>query len=60
MSTGFVRKLLFLYLTNEFEFGQDILQVCVSSYYLYVWFFLNLDNFFVVVCIGFHKGCSFH
>ena len=28
--------LLFLYLTNEVEFGQDILQGCVSSYHLHV------------------------
>ena len=26
----------FLYLTNEVEFGHDILQDCVSSYHLYV------------------------
>jgi len=28
--------LLFLYLKNEVEFGQDILQNCVSSYHLHV------------------------
>jgi len=28
--------LLFLYLTNEVEFGQDILQDCISSYHLHV------------------------
>jgi len=36
LSTGFVRNLLILYLTNKFEFGQDILQGCVSSYYVHV------------------------
>ena len=30
------KELLFLYLTNEVEFGQDILQDCVSSYHLHV------------------------
>ena len=39
-------NLLFLYLTNEVEFENDILQDCISSYHLHVWFFLmNLDNF---------------
>jgi hypothetical protein len=61
LSTRFVRKLLFLYLINEFDFGQDILQGYVSSHYLRVWFLLvNLDDFFAVVCIGFHKDCGFH
>jgi len=23
-------------------------------------FFMNLDDFFVVVCTGFHEGCGFH
>ena len=55
------RNLLFLYLTNEVEFGQDILQDCVSSYHLYVWFFfVNLDDFFTVVCTSFHERCGFH
>ena len=49
-------EIYYFYLTNEVEFGQDILQDCVSSYHLHVWFFLmNLDNFFVVVCMGFHE-----
>jgi len=34
--TEFARNLLFLYLTNKFEFEQDILQGCVSSYHLHV------------------------
>jgi hypothetical protein len=42
LSTIFVRNLLFLYLTNEFEFGKDILQVFVSLYYLHVWFFWRI------------------
>jgi hypothetical protein len=41
----FIRHLLFLYLTNEVKFGQDI-QGCVSSYHLHVWFLVNLDIFF--------------
>jgi hypothetical protein len=53
-------NLLFLYLTNEVEFGQDILQGCVSSYHLHMWFLVNLDDFFAVVCTGFHEGCGFH
>ena len=53
-------NLLFLYLTNEVESGQDILQGCVSSYHLHVWFFVNLDDFFAVVCMGFHEHCGFH
>ena len=49
-------EIYYFYLTNEVEFGQDILQDCVSSYHLHVWFFLmNLDNFFIVVCMDFHK-----
>jgi len=35
----FVRNLLFLYLTNEVEFGHNILWGCVLSYHLHVWFF---------------------
>jgi hypothetical protein len=31
-------NLLFLYLTNEVEFEQNILQFCVLSYHLHVWF----------------------
>ena len=38
LSRWFVRNLLILYLTNEVEFEKDILQNCVSSYHLYVWF----------------------
>ena len=61
LSIWFVRNLLFLYLINEVEFGQDILQGCVSSYHLHMWFFLvNLDDFFAVVCMGFHEGCGLH
>ena len=29
-------KFVILYLTDEVEFGQDILQNCVSSYHLHV------------------------
>ena len=54
-------NLLFLYLTNEVEFGQVILQGCVSSYHLHVWFFwVNLDDFFAVVCMSFHEVCGLH
>ena len=60
LSRWFVRNLLFLYLTNEVEFVQNILQSCLSSYHLHVWFFLvNLDAFFVVVCTGFHEVVVF-
>jgi len=45
-------KLLFLYLTNEFEFGYDILQGCVSSYHLHVWFFGEFRQLF---CHGLHR-----
>ena len=44
-------KLLFLYLTNKVEFGQDILQSCVSSYHLHVWFFGEFRRLF---CRGLH------
>ena len=50
-----MRNLLFLYLTNEVEFEQDILQGCVSSYHTCVIFVVNLDDFFAVVCTGFHE-----
>ena len=53
-------NLLFLYLTNEVEFGQDILQGCVSSYHLHVCFFVNLDDYFAMIYTGFHKDCGFH
>jgi hypothetical protein len=60
LSTRFVTNLLFLYLTNEVEFGQNILQGCVSSYHLHMWFFwVNLD-FFAMVYTGFHKEYDFH
>ena len=39
-------NLLFLYLTNEVEFGQDILQSCVSSFHLHVWFFGEFRRLF--------------
>jgi hypothetical protein len=39
---------------------QHILQGCVSSYHLHMSFFVNLDDFFTVVCTGFHEGCDFH
>ena len=55
LSKWFVRNLLFLYLINEVEFGQNILQGCVSSYHLHVWFFCNLDDFFIVICTSFHE-----
>ena len=42
-----IRILLFLYLTNEVEFGQDIFQDCVSSYHLHVWFFGEFRWFFL-------------
>ena len=38
LDTFLAWNLLFLYLTNKVEFGQDILQGCVSSYHLHVWF----------------------
>ena len=53
LSRWFVRNLLFLYLTNEVEFGQDILQGCLSS--TCVIFLLNLDDFFYVICTDFHE-----
>ena len=52
MSIWFVRNLLFLYLTNEVEFEQYILQGCVSSYHLHVWFFAEYRRFF---CRGLHE-----
>jgi hypothetical protein len=55
-----ITNFLFLYLTNKVEFGQDILQDCVSSYHLHMCFLVNLDDFFAMVCMGFHEGCSFH
>ena len=49
-------KITNFYLTNEVEFGQYILQDCASSYHLHVWFFwVNLDNFFAMICTNFHK-----
>ena len=48
-------NLFFLYLTDKVEFGQDILQGYVSSYHLDMWFFFNLDDFFVMVCTSFHE-----
>ena len=60
MFRWFVRNLLFLYVINEVEFGQDILQGYVSSYHLYVWFFVNLDDIFVTICTSFRKHCDFH
>ena len=48
-------NLFFLYLTDEVEFGQDILQCCLSSYHLYVWFFCEFRLFFVIVCTDFHE-----
>ena len=45
-----------IYLTDGVEFGQDIVQDCVSSYHLDVWFFLViLDDFIAVVCMSFHE-----
>jgi len=33
----------------------------VYHYIIYMCdFFLNLDNFFVVVCTSFHESCGFH
>jgi len=53
--------LLFLYLTDEIEFGQYILQNCVSSYHLYVcFFFMNLDDFLTMICTNFHENCGLH
>ena len=49
-------KITNFYLTNEVEFGQDILHDCISSYHLHVWFFLmNLYDLFAVVCTGFYE-----
>ena len=45
--------MLFLYLTNEVEFEQDILQDCVTS--ICVLFLVNLDDLFSVVCKGFYE-----
>ena len=53
-------NLLFLYITNGIEFAQDILQDCVSSYHLYVWFFGEFRRLF---CRGLHwfsRSCDFH
>jgi len=52
--------LLFSYPTNEVEFGQDILQCCVSSIIYMSDFLVNLDDFFVIVYTGFHKNCGLH
>ena len=48
-------NLFFLYLIDEVKFGQDILQGCVSSYHLHVFFFEFRRLFFAMVCTGFHE-----
>ena len=54
-------NLLFLYLTNEVEFGQDILQDCISSYHLHVWFFLGeFRRLFFRGLHGFSQSCGLH
>ena len=60
LSKWFVINLLFLYLTNEVEFGQDILKDCVSSYHLYVWFFCEFRWLFCRGLHGFSWKFSFH
>ena len=59
LSRWFVGNLLFLYLTNEVEFGQDILQNCVSSYHLHVWFFGEFRRFFYRGLHGFSRRLWF-
>ena len=59
MSRWFVRNLLFLYLTNEVEFGQDILQDCVLSYHLYVDFFGEFRRLFYRGLHGFSRRLWF-
>jgi hypothetical protein len=62
LSRRFVRNLLFLYLTNEVEFWQDVLQGCVSSYHLHMWFFFAEFRrlFYRGLHMSFHEGCGFH
>ena len=52
-------NLLFLYLTNEIEFGQDILQDCVSSYHLHVWFSSEFRQIFYRSLHGFSRRLWF-
>jgi hypothetical protein len=42
----FISNLLFLYLTNEIEFQQDIWQGYVSSYHLHMWFLCEFRRLF--------------
>ena len=61
LSRWFVRNLLFLYLTNEVEFGQRYFtRLCIIISSTCVICLVNLDDFFTEVCTGFHEGCGFH
>jgi hypothetical protein len=53
-------KFVIVYLTNEIKFGQDILQDYVSSYHMHVWFFVELGQLFIVVCMDYHEDYGFH
>ena len=63
-STSSVRyknnKFLFLYLTNEVEFGQDILQDCISSYHLHMWFFGEFRQLFYRSLHEFSRSYGLH
>jgi len=50
-----LRLLLFLYLTNEVEFRQNIYKIVYHHIIYMCDFLVNLDDFFVVVCTGFHE-----
>jgi len=51
--------LLFLYLKNEVE--DKIFYKIVYHYIIYMCdFLMNLDDFFAVVCTGFHENCDLH
>jgi hypothetical protein len=35
-------------------------RLCIIISSTYVIFLVNLDDFFTVICTGFHEGCGFH
>ena len=52
--------MLFIYLTNEVEFGQDFYNIVYQHIIYMCDFLVNLNDFFAVVCTGFHEGSGFH
>jgi hypothetical protein len=58
---NYLLEIYYFYISQTKSSLDKIFYVVVYHHIIYICdFFVNLDDFFPMVCTGFHEGCGFH